>query len=425
MPDDAPMEGFFRCLFDQVADAIYILDPETSAIIGANEAGCRDLGMSREEVLEETVVSLQKDVIGIAQWREIADAIRATDVYVFVGRHRRKDGSEFPVEVHTNAIVHAGREYFVSVTRDLSRRQASAQELEGRDHIRNFALHESSDGLWDWNVITGEVYFSPQWERMLGFGPNEVEPAVDTWVNLVHPEDIDGVMRDLGAHLDGQTVRYQREYRLKNRNDDFLWVHDRGKVVERDDHGWPLRVVGMVHDITDRKQLEQRLRDIAHRDELTGLPNRRAGYDFFERHHSLAQRKGHPLSICLFDVDYFKRINDNHGHLAGDRVLVELADLLTEGLRKSDVVCRWGGEEFLLLLPHTDREAAVKLADRLRRKVEATVGRALGIGVTMSGGVGAFPADASSIEDLVSKADDALYRAKASGRNRVLASDEP
>jgi len=413
-------DGFFSALFAGLGDAVYVIDPDTAAVVDVNEAGCVDLGMTREEVLEQSVLSLQKDVKGIPHWKQICRAIRESNPYVFVGRHQRKDGSEFPVEVHTTVLMHGGREYFVSAVRDISQRRQSELDLSQRDHIRDFVLNESSDGLWDWNVIGGQVYFSPQWKRMMGFGPGEVDPSIDTWVNMIHPEDMDGVMRALGAHLDGKTVRYEREYRLRNRNGDYLWVFDRGKVVERDARERPVRVVGMVHDITQRKQLEERLRDIASRDDLTGLPNRRSGYECLERQLSLADRKGMELSICLFDVDHFKTINDTWGHLAGDRVLRDFAELVRDRVRKSDVVCRWGGEEFLMLLPDTGGKDALTLANDLRRQVETVVGWDYGLKITVSGGVSSFPKDARTIEGLVKRADAALYRAKAAGRNQVL-----
>ena len=252
-PSHAPVPAAVG-LFDRMADAVYLLDPGTSRIVWGNRAAWESLGLSAQEVLDHSVLSLQKDVTGLPQWSDIAAAIRATECFTFVGRHRHAAGHEVAVEVYTTRLLDDGREYFLSVARDISRRLALEADLKKRENQLWFALNEASDGLWDWDIRSSEVFFSPQLKRMLGYGPDEMEPRLDTWTRNLHPDDAERVRSALQDHLDDRSTRYEAEYRLRNRNGNYLWVHDRGRVCDRDDQGRPTRAVGMVHDITQRRR---------------------------------------------------------------------------------------------------------------------------------------------------------------------------
>ncbi len=248
----APHIPTLAALFEHLPDAVYLLDPETSHILWGNRLAWESLGLSSGEVLNHSVLSLQKDVTGLPQWSDIAAVIRGTPCFTFVGRHRHAQGHEVPVEVNTRCFVDGGREYFLSVARDITRRVALEVELKQRESQLWFALNEALDGLWDWDVLTGEVFFSPQLKRMLGYGPDEIAPHLDSWSANIHPEDSARVQLALSDHLQGKRQRYEASYRLRNRNGNYLWVLDRGRICERDAKGAATRVVGMVQDITEQ-----------------------------------------------------------------------------------------------------------------------------------------------------------------------------
>ncbi len=181
-------------------------------------------------------------------------------------------------------------------------------------------------------------------------------------------------------------------------------------------------------DITDRKLAEDELRiakqraeELAHKDELTGLNNRRAFFEQSEHAFRQAKRYQHPLSVIMIDIDHFKMINDNYGHSFGDRVLKMVAGPLLDSIRDFDIVARMGGEEFAIVLPETGLEEAEKLAERLRTAIQGmTINNGkYEIGITASLGVVTCRDDDGNIESLLTKADDALYVAKKKGRNRV------
>jgi len=178
----------------------------------------------------------------------------------------------------------------------------------------------------------------------------------------------------------------------------------------------------------DLEHINQFLRDQASRDGLTGLYNHRYFQEAFQNEIARSDRHNHPCSLIFMDVDFFKQYNDTHGHMAGDRLLHTLGKILTERLRSCAVVARYGGEEFVMLLPETPKEGALVVAEKLRRRIEdhPFAGRDTQPDgkVTVSLGVVTFPQDGSTRGTLMQRADQALYRAKQDGRNRVCAGVE-
>jgi diguanylate cyclase (GGDEF)-like protein len=172
------------------------------------------------------------------------------------------------------------------------------------------------------------------------------------------------------------------------------------------------------------EQLKETLRAQAIRDPLTDLYNRRYLDETLVRELSRVQRKGAPLALVMVDVDHFKKLNDSAGHQAGDEVLKQVAHVLMNGVRREDVACRYGGEEFVLILPELGADGALERAERLRAQIEALPEEIAGhkVGrITASFGVACAPGDGASSEGLLAAADAALYAAKRAGRNRVVA----
>lgn len=172
-----------------------------------------------------------------------------------------------------------------------------------------------------------------------------------------------------------------------------------------------------------RERVERNLLRQAVTDSLTGLVNRRGFLDAIQREHARARRHGQPLSLLLVDLDHFKAVNDQYGHEAGDAVLVALAELLNERLRESDLAARFGGEEFVIMLPATTLEQARQLAEQLRLALSERVIRHEQRPIRISMSVGAAEAGDESVDALISRADRRLYLSKNRGRNRVTAND--
>lgn len=181
-------------------------------------------------------------------------------------------------------------------------------------------------------------------------------------------------------------------------------------------------MTAVVRDISERARLIEELSRAATHDALTGIHNRRFAETSLRTEIGRCLRFGHTMSIVLFDLDSFKAINDNYGHACGDRVLQAVADRVSRTVREIDVFCRWGGEEFLVVLPGTNRECAATWAERARAIIaaEPVAGCAEPIATSASFGVAAFDPDHPEPRELIERADQALYRAKQSGRNQVM-----
>ncbi|MFP4252717.1 MAG: diguanylate cyclase [Guyparkeria sp.] len=419
------MDDFSAKLVHALPDAVYVIDPATSRIVDCNRAAHEDLWLAREDVLEHSVLSLQTRVHGMPAWSEIAEVIRQNSPYRFIGSHRRADGSELPVEVVTTVVTIDGEERFVSVARDISRRPGTVDPTHASTN-RWQILHDLADGVWDWYPNEGRLTFSPRLHSLLGYGPEEMPEVIETWKNNVHPEDLPVVIATLEDHLAGERHQFEAVYRLRNRNGHYLWVHDRGSVVDWDDEGQPRRVTGLVHDVTDAKAVEARLQREADRDMLTGLLNRRKGMIRLEKLLDTARRSTRRLALVALDVDHFKPINDRYGHLVGDSVLEALGGLIAQHAPPDAVAMRWGGEEFLIgLLLDDDGASGCRLAITLLEAIEARDWSAplQDETVTASAGVTRSDPGIGSINDLIAAADRALYLAKREGRNRVARSE--
>lgn len=212
---------------------------------------------------------------------------------------------------------------------------------------------------------------------------------------------------------------------INKRKDESLYHEALTIAPVSDEHGSIQHFVAIKEDISERKRLEARLIELARTDPLTGLANRRAFTESLGAELDRMRRHGHPLSVLMLDVDLFKRVNDQHGHATGDRVLRTVAEAMRTNVRATDALGRVGGEEFAIALVETGGDAALELAERIRSAVAAarieTHGQS--IGVTMSVGVTVARGD-DTVDGVLSRADAALYAAKSGGRNRVTRADD-
>jgi diguanylate cyclase (GGDEF)-like protein/PAS domain S-box-containing protein len=245
----------------------------------------------------------------------------------------------------------------------------------------------------------------------------EGKKAVDYYVD---PADRDRLVQRVlsEGYADGETVRMRR------RSGEEFWALISLRAIEFD--GSPALLAGIT-DVTPQKILEEKLRELAMKDELTGLYNRRHFVELAEAEVARARRTSGPLSLAMLDIDHFKAVNDAFGHPVGDLALKELARCMRETLRTTDVPARLGGEEFVVLLTDTGLDGAVAVTERLRERVgraEVPAGKERVARFTVSGGVAEL-APGERFESLLTRADEALYRAKEEGRNRTITSIPP
>ncbi len=291
------------------------------------------------------------------------------------------------------------------------------RRLEESEERLALALWGADLGLWDWDIRADTITCNGPWAELLGCQPGELQLSYREWEQHIHPRDLPAVQDALRAHLDHQTPCYQSEYRLRQKNEDWIWILSRGKVIERGPQDQPARVCGIVMDISARKRLEEKLRRLAITDPLTGAFNRRYLLQVMDREISRVHRYARPLSLIMFDIDHFKRINDAFGHDRGDAVLKGIAVLVRERLRHSDVFVRWGGEEFMILATETMLPQAIALAQTLRMALHGHSFPDIGL-ITASFGVAEYHAD-ETLDQWLKRVDDLVYEVKREGRDQI------
>ena len=463
-------ETKFAAAFRSAADHMVISRLEDGVIVEVNDTFCRTVGRPREEVLGRTVL----DMGTWAEPDQRAEALRLLrargTLANFPFRQRRHDGSIGHCLLSASIVEIDGERCILSTARDISERVAaeeSARQLTRRLQVTVAALEEVNRQ----NAVLSEMrdllqtcqtpdevhkvaaHFVPRLlpgtrgalyrsndsrtalEASFGWGDDELPISVfgagDCWGlrrgRTYHVTDASHALHCNHVHAAPRGGYLCLPLAAQGEN--FGLMHVRYDGLPEDD---PLQLENresFLRTMTEHvalamsnARLRENLRAQASRDPLTGLVNRRFTEEAFEREIARCRRRNRPIAVFMVDIDHFKRFNDEHGHEAGDMVLKLVADTLAKSLRLEDIVCRYGGEEFLVLLPEVDEAMALQCAERSRSLVAELLpsfrGRPLGA-VTISIGVALYPGDGDTPELLQRRADEALYRAKRSGRNRV------
>ncbi|TXT40032.1 MAG: hypothetical protein FD135_1705 [Comamonadaceae bacterium] len=266
-------------------------------------------------------------------------------------------------------------------------------------------------------------YANAKFNEIFGYSAEEVRGL--GVLDLVLEADRPRVAESIQKQISGETAKTGDVFRGLRKNGEVIHVEVHRSTMEIDSKP---ALIGLLMDVTQRtraerevKALQEMLREQSTHDVLTGLYNRRYLEETLGQELVSAQRHGYPISVIMSDLDHFKAINDRYGHLAGDDVLRAFGALLKRHARGSDVYCRYGGEEFLLVLAQTTQNSALERAEQLRTALAAApiTSGAYSIVVTASFGVASFPDDGHTGDELIAAADHALYAAKAAGRNRV------
>ena len=372
-------------------------------------------------------------------------AISAGQPYDLVLRFINALGQQLWVRTRGNPVYENGQVVKVTGTiMDISGLKKAQLALERSEEQLRLAMDASDDGVWDWNCQDSLLAYSPAYYRMLGYQPDEIPITPAGWLGLVHSADRERAARVIKDCMENRIREFEIEMRLRTGNGSYKWVLSRGMVASRDEAGKALRVVGTHVDINVRKMAEEAQRhanrklerqiainktlqemlvEQATHDVLTGLYNRRFMDDVLQREILRADREGSLVSVLLLDIDHFKRFNDRYGHDVGDDVLVALGELLREMFRESDIACRYGGEEFVVILPEANAEDACLRAELLRDNFSRlAVGKRM-LSATLSGGVAMYPSHGASADELIRAADIALYMAKEAGRNCIRVFD--
>lgn len=411
--DQVPL---LQAAVEQAFNAVIItsaaLDGEGPCIMYCNPAFCRMTGYAPAELMGRSPRMLQGPQTDPQVLQRLHECLREGHFFQGSTVNYRKDGSSYLVEWNISPVRDAQGQVqaYVSVQQEITARVHAEQ----RQALLARALNATQDGVMIADKQAEILFVNQAFEDLTGYSIEEAQGSPPRFLQPGErvPAFYDH-LRDALAHEESSQAT------VANRRKDGRICHVAQTITPlKDESGTAQHYVGIMKDVTELVVRAQELRHQARHDALTGLLNRRAGEQQLQICHFAAKTEYRDYALILADIDRFKSINDRFGHEEGDRVLRRCAALLSRKVRSGDALIRWGGEEFLIVLPDCKLEAAHELAERIRASMAGEQDAVAGT-VTLSFGVAAWqPAESSST--LLRRTDQALYRAKASGRNQVI-----
>ncbi len=415
----------YKAIFEGANDIIFTIDLKGN-ITSVNQSGERLLGYSRVEALtmgvDEIIVAEHLDrALSMLRSGLETGQLPVSEIEVLA-----KGGGRLTLEMSGSLLAADGQPIgLLGVARDVTERKRLERELAESESRYKLAAQAANDGLFDWDMVRGRVYYSPRWKSLLGYDDKSIGDAPDEWVQRIHEEDRPDFLVELDAHVSGRTEQFEFEHRVCHRDGQYRWMLSRGVAV-RDDGGKVVRLVGSQTDVTDRKEAEARLIHDAFHDALTRLPNRNMFLDRLRRALGRARRHKRLFAVLFLDLDRFKVANDGLGHSVGDQLLMEISDRLRTCLRPEDTLARFGGDEFTLLLEDlSGPQDAIRVAERIQEALLRPF-RVAGHEIVTSASIGIThcTTEYDDPEAIMRDADTAMYRAKALGKARYAVFDQ-
>ncbi|MBC3889044.1 diguanylate cyclase [Acetobacterium paludosum] len=410
----------FAMIFHNIPDATVLISMEEWTVMAANQTFLELTNFTEQEVLHRHLASFN---LGITpeQLATSHEDLKKKGFYKNMEVTFRNNKNECYFGSISSKIINMnGKDWLLSVIRDVTdimKLEIKLRESEARHRL----LADHADDIISTVDLEGNfTYISPSVERITGYTVDEVMYHYRE-INYFSPEILK-VMQNMlkiakklvssGEHF--EPIRFEQ---LQLRKDGSAFWSDTILSGIYDEENQFRELLGVTRDNTENVKLRDEIQKLSETDKLTQLYNRLKLDEALKKEFKKAKKKGGSFALIMLDIDHFKRINDNFGHQAGDAVLIELATTLKDSIRSRDIVGRWGGEEFLFILPATDANGAIMLAEKIRNCIrEKLFPRQKSI--TVSLGVTVYRGD-SIIETIVSRADEAMYVAKKNGRDQV------
>ncbi|RJF95774.1 putative bifunctional diguanylate cyclase/phosphodiesterase [Noviherbaspirillum saxi] len=332
---------------------------------------------------------------------------------------RRLDGMLIPVQVTCVKSVWEGEPAVQLMLRDISEIRQAEKKLRRLSERLQLAIEGTGEGIWDWDIGRNEYTLSGGISHVLSKDA-VLQGKGSDWTSLIHPDDRVRVSKEFKSTLSGSSPMFGCEYRLRMHDGNWKWVWVRGVVVDRDPDGKALMATGTLTDISVRKDSDEMVWRHANLDALTTLPNRRLFLERLDLELQKNRRTANRLALLFIDLDGFKQVNDMFGHDAGDLLLMEAGRRLKGGTRNTDLVARLGGDEFAVMLTELhDSDHLEIVCQHILASLAEPFQLSHEIGyVTGSIGISMSPLDALGAEELIRKADQAMYAAKRAGKNQ-------
>ena len=444
-------EEQYRFLAENTADTVWQLDHQMRFIY-VNSAYVHLSGFPREEIIGRSVMEFftpqgRATVAAMMVKRKENEAQGKVNVALrFEVPHIRKVGEPFWAEINSNPIYDQSGAItaFNGIMRDIDERKKMELALRASEERFRFLAENTGDVVWELDPQMRFTYINGADQQLRGFTREEVlgRPILELFTAQGQSIFADLSSQRQTAEKLGEVAAHFVFQAPQIRKDGTSYWAEVSSTTSYDPAGNIIGYNGITRDIDVNKKYERRLEEAnlqlqeqlheivalqtrlkeqTVRDSLTGLHNRRYMEETLPREMARAKREGYPMALIMVDLDHFKRINDTYGHPTGDAVLKAVASILLNGAREGDIICRYGGEEFLVALPNMTTGQALERASAWRDTLSRTPVKhgAFSAECTLSAGISAFPDNSSDIETLLRLADNALYRAKANGRNRV------
>jgi diguanylate cyclase (GGDEF)-like protein/PAS domain S-box-containing protein len=405
----------------------FLLLSTTQVILGANDAYLRVTGRTQEDivgkplpdVLPELAGKGCQDLLNQAFTEGKACLCRQTKVAL-----RPLPGgplSERYIDFVFQPVTDADNKVtgILIQGHDVTEQKQVQNALRLSNERLKLAIESIGDGIWDWNMDSGEVLYSRRFLDMFGYSEHALPNRYEAWESHVHPDDLSharaAVQTGIRTGEPGMA-----EYRFQCADGSWKWVRSRVTVVDYGEHDKPLRLLGTMSDISEIRKSDELVWRQANFDALTGLPNRRLFRDRLDQEVKKAHRSPQRLGLMFIDLDRFKEVNDLLGHDTGDRLLVEAARRVAHCVRDSDTVARLGGDEFTVILSELNDAAHV---EDIAQKILHALAQPFSLDqhtVYISGslGIALYEDGASTAEQMIRNADQAMYAAKNAGRKQ-------
>lgn len=293
-------------------------------------------------------------------------------------------------------------------------------ELAASEQRWLYAINGARDGVWDWDIENGQVYYSNRWKEMLGYHPTQIENDITEWENLIHPDDLFDVFQDISAHFNGRNSFLENTHRIKCYNGEYRWILTRGQTISWDTKGNPLRIIGTHTDVSFYKETHEKIKYQEQFDEITKLPNRLQLVAHISKEIERLQNSNLYGALILVDCNQDKTINNLEGQKTNDELLYWIARRLEKNKSGIDFIARLQGFEFVVIVSdlHSNRDQATELSLNFTKALDIALKKPFKISgddylLNCAYGITLFPAQDAEVKDLLRQASTAMKMAQA------------
>jgi len=415
LSDIQNQEAFTQTIFDNLPIMLFVKEAEHLSFSHVNKAGEELLGRRKEQLigLNDFDIFSNDEAASFAQTDR--DVLNKDGIITLDEKPVTVDGKTHYLRTRKLAIKDSNGKarYLLDVSEDVTELKQAKTELENLHQRMSMAADAAHIGIWEWNFETNELIWDDWMHTLFEIPKSQFKGDYATWANTLHPDEYERVTNKLKLAL-LNNEEFHAEFQIVLPSGQTRYLNADGRIYGN-------RMIGVNFDITKRVMAEKKIRQLAQTDHLTGLANRNALSKFIKHEFDRSERTGAKVGCLYFDLDKFKPINDTHGHLMGDFVLVEVAKRLQDTARKTDCVARIGGDEFVVVITDIENLSQVKRAlTRFINAISAPIASEVGyLNIATSVGYAIYPDDAKSLDELLHKADERMYKQKRSSHESI------